>query len=473
MNWARLDARRRKRERSHFGFWHRVILTSSSQLVLLLLFCLFSLISRLQFGYVDLKDAIKWQIAHLITSRTHSGVVGRDPEFIPTNTNTNGVPACDFGFLLTFVGDVPDQEYNMVVSTLPRSEQLAARRVPGYYGLLMSNNPANREYKNDGQSSYKKRGKKNPKQDAMGQKTVMEALPKMKPQQWAELEIFKNIETKFKTEAANTSANANTSSSAPTPNSTASVILSTSNSAPADTSSAMDTSSSEAAAAPPTSTSISASVSSTIPSLRPGIVVSPSYSLPLTTLVPIPTLLLTAHREPILLCGYYRKFYRFLSQSVWTIGDQKMIGAGSEKAKAEAKVHAKQGAAVSSLITDQSSSASSTTTIVSSSPADSSPTPSPTGDLDDVDEREIEQQAEDDQFAYGADDDGNDDGDDDGGRRMTDSSVEEEIVRMMLQHFEAKEYKFHSSGREDMDVRMLGNGRQFMIEFIEAKKVPK
>ncbi len=29
---------------------------------------------------------------------------------------------------------------------------------------------------------------------------------------------------------------------------------------------------------------------------------------------------------------------------------------------------------------------------------------------------------------------------------------------------------FHSAGREDVDVRMLGEGRPFVLEFIDAKK---
>jgi len=52
--------------------------------------------------------------------------------------------------------------------------------------------------------------------------------------------------------------------------------------------------------------------------------------------------------------------------------------------------------------------------------------------------------------------------------------VEEEIVRVLLPHFAAAGgYKFYSSGREDMDVRMLGNGRQFFIELLQAKQVPR
>ena len=31
--------------------------------------------------------------------------------------------------------------------------------------------------------------------------------------------------------------------------------------------------------------------------------------------------------------------------------------------------------------------------------------------------------------------------------------------------------KFASSGREDVDVRMLGNGRPFLLEIVNAKRV--
>ena len=33
----------------------------------------------------------------------------------------------------------------------------------------------------------------------------------------------------------------------------------------------------------------------------------------------------------------------------------------------------------------------------------------------------------------------------------------------------AKECILHSAGREDIDVRMLGNGRPFAIEFVDAR----
>lgn len=33
-------------------------------------------------------------------------------------------------------------------------------------------------------------------------------------------------------------------------------------------------------------------------------------------------------------------------------------------------------------------------------------------------------------------------------------------------------YCVHHSGREDIDVRMLGNGRPFVVEVLEAKEAP-
>jgi tRNA U54 and U55 pseudouridine synthase Pus10 len=53
--------------------------------------------------------------------------------------------------------------------------------------------------------------------------------------------------------------------------------------------------------------------------------------------------------------------------------------------------------------------------------------------------------------------------------RLFESSVEEEITRLILPKFGASGFKFHSSGREDADVRMLGTGRIFFIEILQAK----
>lgn len=56
------------------------------------------------------------------------------------------------------------------------------------------------------------------------------------------------------------------------------------------------------------------------------------------------------------------------------------------------------------------------------------------------------------------------------GVRMGESSVEESIGDIALPHFRGASYKFHTAGREDVDVRMLGNGRPFILEVIDAKK---
>ncbi|KAL1006103.1 hypothetical protein UPYG_G00067910 [Umbra pygmaea] len=51
----------------------------------------------------------------------------------------------------------------------------------------------------------------------------------------------------------------------------------------------------------------------------------------------------------------------------------------------------------------------------------------------------------------------------DGERRM-ESSVEELIAAPLLSSFRAEGFNFSSSGREDVDVRTLGNGRPFAVE---------
>ncbi|TDH68343.1 hypothetical protein CCR75_009258 [Bremia lactucae] len=56
------------------------------------------------------------------------------------------------------------------------------------------------------------------------------------------------------------------------------------------------------------------------------------------------------------------------------------------------------------------------------------------------------------------------------GKRIGDSSVEECIGSVALSFFGGSGYKFHTAGREDVDVRMLGNGRPFILEILDAKK---
>jgi tRNA pseudouridine synthase 10 len=50
------------------------------------------------------------------------------------------------------------------------------------------------------------------------------------------------------------------------------------------------------------------------------------------------------------------------------------------------------------------------------------------------------------------------------GKRKSESSVEELIAEHVVRLFEADGFSFSSAGREDIDVRMLGNGRPFLLE---------
>ena len=55
------------------------------------------------------------------------------------------------------------------------------------------------------------------------------------------------------------------------------------------------------------------------------------------------------------------------------------------------------------------------------------------------------------------------------GVKKTEYSVQELIVPAVKQTFGCREIKFSSSGREDSDVKMLGNGRPFLLELLEPK----
>jgi tRNA pseudouridine synthase 10 len=54
--------------------------------------------------------------------------------------------------------------------------------------------------------------------------------------------------------------------------------------------------------------------------------------------------------------------------------------------------------------------------------------------------------------------------------KLTKDSVQELIARVAMPRFKARRNKFHGAGREDMDVRMLGNGRPFVFEMQKAKR---
>ncbi|CAL9756933.1 unnamed protein product [Musa acuminata subsp. burmannicoides] len=56
--------------------------------------------------------------------------------------------------------------------------------------------------------------------------------------------------------------------------------------------------------------------------------------------------------------------------------------------------------------------------------------------------------------------------------RMGEASVEEIIGKNVLSVCRGDSYKFHAAGREDIDVRMLGSGRPFLIEISNARCIP-
>ena len=49
-------------------------------------------------------------------------------------------------------------------------------------------------------------------------------------------------------------------------------------------------------------------------------------------------------------------------------------------------------------------------------------------------------------------------------------SIQELLEEVFFHAFQATESKFHGAGREDKNVRMLGNGREFVLELLNAKK---
>jgi tRNA U54 and U55 pseudouridine synthase Pus10 len=58
------------------------------------------------------------------------------------------------------------------------------------------------------------------------------------------------------------------------------------------------------------------------------------------------------------------------------------------------------------------------------------------------------------------------------GQRVGKSSVQELLCDSISESYGCETYKFHSSGREDIDVRMLGAGRPYAIELCSPKKCP-
>ncbi|KAE8715579.1 putative tRNA pseudouridine synthase Pus10-like isoform X2 [Hibiscus syriacus] len=55
---------------------------------------------------------------------------------------------------------------------------------------------------------------------------------------------------------------------------------------------------------------------------------------------------------------------------------------------------------------------------------------------------------------------------------MGEASVEEIIGSNILPMCRGDNYKFHAAGREDIDVRMLGSGKPFLLEIQNARQVP-
>ncbi|XP_031477135.1 uncharacterized protein LOC116248472 isoform X2 [Nymphaea colorata] len=56
--------------------------------------------------------------------------------------------------------------------------------------------------------------------------------------------------------------------------------------------------------------------------------------------------------------------------------------------------------------------------------------------------------------------------------RMGEASVEELIGKVIISKLGAENFKFHAAGREDIDVRMLGSGRPFLVEVTNARTIP-
>eukprot|EP01080_Neovahlkampfia_damariscottae_P011915 gene11915-5320_t len=53
--------------------------------------------------------------------------------------------------------------------------------------------------------------------------------------------------------------------------------------------------------------------------------------------------------------------------------------------------------------------------------------------------------------------------------KLTENSVEEYLTKPIKEITKSNDFSFHSSGREDVDVRMLGNGRPFLLEIKNSK----
>ena len=54
--------------------------------------------------------------------------------------------------------------------------------------------------------------------------------------------------------------------------------------------------------------------------------------------------------------------------------------------------------------------------------------------------------------------------------KLTRDSVQELIAWVAMPRFKGRRNKFHGAGREDLNVRMLGEGRPFVMEILKAKR---
>ena len=51
--------------------------------------------------------------------------------------------------------------------------------------------------------------------------------------------------------------------------------------------------------------------------------------------------------------------------------------------------------------------------------------------------------------------------------------AQECITEHVVPLYGASDARFHSAGREDVDVRMLGEGRPFVLELLQPKSWPR
>lgn len=59
------------------------------------------------------------------------------------------------------------------------------------------------------------------------------------------------------------------------------------------------------------------------------------------------------------------------------------------------------------------------------------------------------------------------------GHKIYETSIQDLVSEQAVKSFRPSTIKFHSGGREDIDVRMLGNGRPFVLELVDPHRVTK